>query len=537
VPDTAQVKRAWKLAKAYWRLTRRSDDPYRPYEWLGRAYDEPLNPSRRLLGLLVPAAIGPQAAIHIRQTVLNTVRIAATQALIKEADCPGQVWALALPPTWRRALAASGIRVAPLRSAVAWLRLQVAVLRGVIGTMRNLERRAWRGWRAPPQPYTVFMGCPSHGMEAAPKADGYGYFDWVRRNSDLFAADDRWMVVSPAGVTPVYRDAQRQAVHEPLPRLSGLSYVLFLAHAAYLFVVALCLMLFGRWWAVFLCAGAIELAYCRRITDPASQYVFTIASGVLGRPLWSYWMEHRGIPSTMVYYATNIDPLPGPWPFRTFPGMELQSWTRYVVFSNEQAVRVRKAVVGAPAILVRGPIDYADSPDVQIELPERTILVFDTPVRKLLWNPANGLIDHYYTPDFAERFFEDIALVAERLEATVAWKAKRIQVGNHGPLALRYVKAIESVAKRVPLIYIDPNISARRLAQHAALCVAAPFTSAAVSFQCGGGRSAYYDALGRIPADRYRNDDIPMFSARGALEDWAGRIIPARSGMTKRILS
>jgi polysaccharide biosynthesis PFTS motif protein len=211
----------------------------------------------------------------------------------------------------------------------------------------------------------------------------------------------------------------------------------------------------------------------------------------------------------------------------------LQSWSHYVAFNDSQATRLSDWVIGAPSIVVRGPIDFSDDLDIEIDLPRRTILVLDTPVRRLLLMPSSGAIDRYITQQYSAAFFAGIAKAAAALGATVAWKGKRYGGGRR---ALAYERAVDLVSQHAPLIVLNENLSPRRLALHCAACVAAPFTSAAMLFQASGRPAAYYDALAELPEGLTEKNGLPVFADQARLQQWLSAALiradaPDRAGL------
>lgn len=511
-----KARHALALARAYRKLIG-SVAPYEPYRALNAIIDVPLELPRRRVQWLVGPVLSEKSEIYIVQVLINGIRAAVTQNLILTSVNQKKSRAYPIPKRCRNALAAQGVPVSGIASSIALARFQFGSWRTTFKLRRYLLVQARESWKNFDESSIVLGGTPYLSAKHKLQAGGFTYFDWLIAQKDLVNNDDRLLVITPEGSDIRFPDSRLRAVEYYFPRLGTSARKRFSLDSLLLLLKGVALSLTGQWWAPILTAGALEALYFENVDRPSRRYIFTIAGSALVRPLWTYLAEKRAIDSYLVYYATNIDPLPGPFPFELYPGMQLQSWSNYVAFNDKLAVRLLECAIGSPRIVVRGPIDYSDDPSVEISLPRRSILVLDTPIRRLLMMPAHGILDHFITPEFATAFFAGIAKAAAALDATVVWKGKRYGGGQR---AVRYRRAIQSVAKYAPLIVLNETLSPRRLAAHCGVCVAAPFTSAALLFHAGGPSAGYYDALSALPRDLREFNGLPVLAEQKQLERW-----------------
>jgi len=525
------MRRAVRLARAYDWLTNRSQNPYLPYANFNAAIESPMSFSKTSLGWLIPPGLEDDAEKFATQTLVSLTRIRTLQNLIVAAHNPGESQTYALPPTWREALADKGIPINQASSRLAWLKLQFSALRGAFSARRKLLGHAGTGWMPPELPFSVLIGTPYQVAKFGAQPEGFSFFDWLSRDPDIVSPDDLMLVVAANGADSEPRDGRLRIVDHPFPRLSSSEISAFRRESASLLLKACFLVIAGNWWSAFLVQGALETAYFNRVTRPANRYVFTNAVGMYLRPLWTYEAERRGSPCSLIYYSAHIKPISGNFPNAHVPGIQLQYWGKYLVFNELQKQWLENITPHAPLIRVAGPIDYADDPSVEIELPPRSILALDVPVRQLLWWPANGFIDHFSTGEFSEAFFSGLAEVADQLGAVVIWKGKR---QGSGPPALAYKRAHKAAADKAPFVSLESSLSPRRLAHYADACIAAPFTSAALLFRAGGGAAAYFDPLAKLPKNAPQTDGLPLLQNRRQLVEWLEPILDAKSPIDAR---
>ena len=522
-----RLRRAFRLARAYDWLIRKSDDPYLPYAQMNAAFETPLDLSKALVARLVSPELIDRAPDYVAQTILSMTRIRAIQTLMLAAYEPDKRRTYALPAPWRNAMRERGVRMLRIWSALAWFRLQISTWRGVLALKRQLVEHGRSGWPAPESGYALVTGAPYSGAKHGIRPEGFSFFDWLVRHPDIMPPNELIMATGPSNEAGPVSGGRLAIVDNHLPALTQQAADGFARDARELLWRAALLWLSGHSWAPFLALGALEAAYFKRMARPANRYIFTIASGLLMRPFWTYEAERRGIPSYLVYYATNLKPIAGKFPYAHFPGNQLQCWPNYLIFNEPQRKWLEPRVRGAPQITVKGPVDYSDDPSIEIDIPSRSILALDVPVQMHLWRPSHGFVDHYSTTEFAEEFFMGLAEAAERLEAVVVWKGKR---HGSGPAAIGYKRCLDAIAEKVPFIALDPALSPRRLARHAGACIATPFTSAALLFEAGGGAAAYFDASGALPRESVETNGLPLLQDRDQLTAWLEKALCNPSG-------
>lgn len=474
------------------------------------------------------AHLGPhQAAARqcLRQRLLSALMwrriLPAAMIATHRVDHPAMV--LPLPGPWRRTMAAQGVRVAWLRSALAW-RWQVVTM--AAHAIASAIKLGWislsgRGFVAPSVPYAVLVSLPGNAA-ALDDHHGHDFLAWFRRSPLRDSAVKTVFVQVTQGAHAGQAADGSRHVAVPLPALSG-----WAAHLGYAFDVVLLglkaffgLMPFGPWWNAVLVDQEALLRYVRRLppTAWARDYVFNNSASLL-RPLWTHVAEAAGARVSMVFYSINNEVFhkPGTTYLPLMPGHASSSWDRFGVFDAVQAAFVRRTRPRAE-IIELGCVDLIDHPAELPELPERFVAVYDVPVFRSLSLSGMGMVFPYYCEDTAMAFLLGAAEALERAGLVMVLKTKR-DLGTKGVRRLR--RLVTQLAARPNVMVVHHDFAASRLSARATGVISMPFTSTAVGARVLGRPSVYFDPRNWLDeCGNSLSHGIPVLTSMDKLNEW-----------------
>lgn len=463
----------------------------------------------------------PHAEIATRQFLL--LRLASfnlNKKLLATLGKPGDSLVHPLPPQWRDSLQRSGFSVAKFRCALAWqgyLILAIGygaaqIARGFAAGVKSL----FQGKRNRPGRFVYFHGITRSELPQ-PGADGRShdlvtwYLHWPGHAPNLQSACH-----SVAGApTCNVGEVAVMAIDRDPPFSSFAQWLRFLAWSAAAVLIAAVDVLRGRWWnALMLYDGARA---CRiRLQDSgvlAREYLFP-NSTASHRPLWTYEAERKGSRVTFYFYSTNCDQFKAREGYRPTQYLwQAMNWSRYLVWDQEQANFVRRAVGDAASVEVVGPIWFSASAVEMPRLLPNTIAVFDIQPRRKSFMVTLGIETEYYIPEICNRFLLDVHEAARQRGWLVAWKRKRSMARNPRIAVSRsYEAAGERLALSQHLISIDPATSAFRVIEASSMVISLPFTSTALIARSLGKPSYYYDPSRIVQKDDRSARGIPVIS-------------------------
>ena len=411
---------------------------------------------------------------------------------------------LPIPPAWRRWLEGEGFAIATWRCRLGWWREQLRSLAGAYyQTFRlalNLDRRP----DAPESGYAALLNAPRNALPVRPGdyGEAKGLVRWYR-DGDLRLPNEDFIWLECPSRRGQWQTDGIEIVSHALPRLRTPGQrARFLASALYVLTMGTLASAMGAWWAPKLTGEAVMLAYFKCLDDRsvASSYVFNNSSWIF-RPLWTYAAEERGGRVIMLFYSSNMQPMP--WTngriSPVFPGYEIMTWPEYAVWNEEQRDFLIGLGHGGAAYHICGSVDLEDAGDPVPALPRDAILVFDVSIFRPSRLAQMGLVPPYYSAATARRFLEDLQTAADLAEVSLVVKSKR----NVPHMMDRDYRNLMAAASQRPNVQIAaPTISIGRLPATVLGSVSAPFTSAALATDRRGIPSVYYDPTGQTPALR-----------------------------------
>ena len=512
-----RFRRAMRLARAA-RMLRESADPFAQLRLACELERTPLGVSERgVAGLEVPSH---QVIATIRQRLVSVVVYRLLlPAMVLHLGAPKEPIVLPIPRPWRLRAQALGVNVAQARSLIAWAALVVLMFGRGISTGLRLFRLSARE-QLPPGTgdYSVLMNVGPSNLPAEPGRPGHDFVNWYRSAKIDPPHIHVWAHI-PGG--PVTQHPDVTVVPHYLPRLDGaIATLRFALSALGVALAAMGAMLTGRWWRAVLLEQTVELCYVRSVRADrlARSYVFNNSVFVL-RPLWTYWAESLGSAVYLVFYATNIEPFPrGESPRAEWPGYRGMTWSRYVVWDEDQAGFLRALGHGDRDIRVVGEVGFSDAPAGQATLPSAPFAaVFDVTPQHPVSLALRGIPQPYYTPETTGTFMTDVADMLDERGMIMVQKRKR-RLGQF--TAPRYRTFLEAFERRPNVVSMAPELAPQRLIGSAVCTISMPFTSTALIALAMGNPSVYYDPIGALSADFELAHGVPVITSRGALADW-----------------
>lgn len=486
----------------------------------------PLSISRSSSALIFGAARA-EAERVVRQYLLVRVGHLTLNRALLEAGGRGKAMLHPLPAEWRTVLRDRGYTLAPVRSALVWQ----GYLLGLLGYgMLSMLRKMVETGDADRPARAVFFDRLTRGNLPQPSEDGRSYdiVSWYAhwqgrvRDVDAFHHDVAGVAATEIDGTPV------RTVRSAVPALrDARARARFAAWSISAAASAIYQTLRGRWWHALMLHEAVAAAVVR--VNPsdglARDYLFH-NSGWLYRPLWTYDAERRGSRILFYFYSTNCETFkrPGGYPPQA-NCWHLANWPRYLVWDDDHAAFIRRAVRADASVDVVGPIWFHTGAVQTPALPPRTVAVFDVqPHRDSRYRMLGEPLE-YFTPDTANAFLLDVHDAVARLGGCMALKRKR-DIGRLTHPSYRRV--LEHLRTSPAFIAVDPDTAAPRLIAACDLVISMPFTSTALLGRYAGKPSIFYDPQGLIEKDDRGSHGIPVLTGPVELRHWVERHLSER---------
>jgi len=253
----------------------------------------------------------------------------------------------------------------------------------------------------------------------------------------------------------------------------------------------------------------------------AKHYIFNNSKWIY-RPIWTYTAEKYNSEISFYFYSTNIErfkesskitPIVNSW--------NLMSWSNYIVWDNFQENFIKNVVVFPYKLDVVGPINFVFANEVEIDIQNNSIAVFDIQPVKSTFYESLAISQEYYVPEVVNSFLRDVFECITTLNFPIAFKRKR----NIGKLAhFKYVSEINRISKEYDFLNIDPSIPAELIIAKAKAVISLPFTSTALVAKHLGKPSIFYDPSGLVVKDDPAAHGIMVINNKVDLMDWLNKI-------------
>jgi len=469
---------------------------------------------------------GKPSEIAVRQFLLvQLVSTGLGAALLSSIGRHNAPVVYPLPSAWRKILGEHGFPVAELRSALLWACVVVLHFANGILVALKLALAAFLHFlgsaNRDPQRYVYFDAL---GPGNLPPAGGGGekndivswYLNWPGRAAAL-------NTVCHNMLSGGMRESEGTVVVPiPSPHLPFADLALFVRFLSECFISigrAFWGLMAGRWWYSMMLGETMKATHVRLQAPPllAQDYLFHNSNWIY-RPLWTYEAERKGSRIIFYFYSTNCEKFKHACTYPSLAyGWQAMTWPQYLVWDDYQEVFVRRAVGDAAEVTVVGPISFHEAAPVPLDLPARSIAVFDVqPMRDAVYQPL-ALDTEYYVPRNANSFLMDIQNAAASAERVMVFKRKRdvgTRVHPHYERTTRWLSGV------VNCIEVDPDISAASLIKKCQAVISMPFTSTALLGREQGKPSVYYDPHGICEKDDRAAHGIPIVSGKAELKEW-----------------
>jgi polysaccharide biosynthesis PFTS motif protein len=480
----------------------------------------PVRPSKLFYG-----AAMPQAELATRQYLyLRQVLYRLPQILLAQVGSPAAPLVYPLPRQWQDILISSGFAVDRLRCSLLWV---IVVLLywgyGVFSIARLLASTAVASLGGRYHTVGEFSHFEHIGVAQTPRPapDGRSFdvMSWYRQWKGRALAVERLSYRVKSPVVHRDRDCVLPLQTPFLPILTGGGWLRFVGWSVAAISLSFLDMMRGRWWHPLLLSEAVlaALAHAVPANGLACDYLFN-NSGWLYRPLWTYEAEKRGSRILFYHYSTNsaafrredgYPPEHCTWP--------LTNWPLHLVWNDNQADFVRRAVGHYTLVDVVGPILFSSSPDALPEIAHPSIAVFDVQPFRASGIPALATEFIYYTAETCTAFVRDVARVCAETGNQMVWKRKR----SIGKMAHpKYRNLADELDRTRSALVVSPDHSAIRVIEACDAVISMPFTSTALLGRQMGKPSCYYDPSGLIHKDDRGAHDIPLLQGNEELAAW-----------------
>lgn len=492
--------------------------------------------SKRFFGAgIIPAELILRQYLLIRIGGLTLNRA----LLIAASDKNGKV-VYPLPSVWRKTIERGGFKVSNLKSGVLWwLYILAATLYGYFCIFRvvlgGLSRRRLRQRNKCTTPYVYFYNLAAENTpQTIIREKNYDIISWYLQWSGRMLGIEavHHSVKTVPDMSHFQTHIRYQA--DSLPDLWGVNEIV-----CYLgWVVGVTMSLFfdalrGRWWHALLLNQAALMAKARIVPKAilAREYLFH-QSGNIYRPLWTYEAERKGSTVSFYFYSMNSQGFRranGDSPIHW--GYKAMNWSRYLVWSENQANFVRKATGNGSKIEVVGPIWFSDSGQRLLGFERPAVAIFDVQPQRASIYEASAYDFDYYTPKVVAKFLLDVSEVLEDNGCMMVHKRKR---EIHRQAHPKYRKTLQLLADSKRYIMVDPSLSAFKVIRKSNAVISMPFTSTAFIGRYCGVPSVFYDPYCILDSDDPASDGIAIIQNRNDLEDWLLRILPTIRGAISR---
>ena len=264
----------------------------------------------------------------------------------------------------------------------------------------------------------------------------------------------------------------------------------------------------------------------------AKEYLFNI-SGMMYRPLWTYFAEDKGAKITLYFYSTNCELIREKYaPSYTLYLYKIMNWPNYLVWDEYQFEFVKNATNSNAKIEIVGPIWFTCSNDVKFQnFYELSIAVFDVqPVRDFYYQTLSLKYD-YYTPEVCLQFLDDIKELLNLYNIHMIHKRKR-DIG--ALLHYKYRNQLNKYSSDMNYNSIDSNIAPQNIIKNCIAVISMPFTSTAIIGHEMHKPSVYYDPTGKIEVNSQNSHGIKVLSGKQELSDWIKQALFEYVSFTKK---
>lgn len=434
-----------------------------------------------------------------------------------------------LPSEWQDILVLNGVSVHHRMSTFLWFSFSLSLwLHGSSNTLILLFKSIYfrkRNSLLNPGRYVYFESLSNNNFPPENSENTYDIISWYLSRYNVSSDLETICHKVQDQHNRRFKKVRLTYLKTPVPLLeSNRELGAFFKWASLVFFSSLLDLVRGDWRSAIMLGEATK-AKIVQLSPPdrlAKQYLFNNSAAVY-RPLWTYEAEAKGSEIIFYYYSTNVDG----FHFSTDIGQNnfsssMMNWPKYFVWNKYQVEFLTRITKSNFNYEIVGPIWFSDSPEICPYIDERSVAVFDVPPQTLKNYHILGLDFDYYIPKIATKFCQDVVRISSSENYQVIWKRKR-DIGPHEHRI--YVNFLRSLLQKHPdIVELEPNISAFRVIEKAAITISMPFTSTALIAQALGKPSCYYDASGLLSKDDPSAHGIPILSSPEELQCWLANL-------------
>ena len=378
-----------------------------------------------------------------------------------------------------------------------------------------------------PKSVANFIHFDSLGIENIPTKSGsfdYGIFSWYSNKYDTKNIEYFTHTVPVKNEIILNDKIKTKYLSRPFyPILTFSSLLIFFYNSIFRIMISFFLVFKGEWWNALLLRDSMfsKIIDLNQNAGIAKRYIFNNSKWIY-RPLWTYTAEKHNSEIFFYFYSTNIERFKAE--SKTTPicnSWNLMSWSNYIVWDNYQADFIKNVSIFPYKLDVAGPVYFVFANEVDIDIENNSIAVFDIQPVKSTFYESLGISKEYYVPEVANPFLNDVFESITTLNYPIAFKRKR----NIGKLAhYKYVSEINRISKEYHFLNIDPSIPAELIIAKAKAVISMPFTSTALVAKHLGKPSIFYDPSGFVVKDDPAAHGIMVINNKVDLMDWLNKI-------------
>lgn len=232
--------------------------------------------------------------------------------------------------------------------------------------------------------------------------------------------------------------------------------------------------------------------------------------GSIYTPIWTKEVERRGTKCSLMWYSVSMEPAIDKMPRDTMR-LRMSGWRSMYAWNDYHKAWLKSFVGNRCIIEVSDSVSLSDSLDF-LEIPERSISVFDIPVQSRLNHLGISSYTEYLTEQYYKNFFDAIVASAEEMELTILIKPKR----ENRYIARWQKRLYRQLGKSTRIQIVPAGVSAKRVAKMSKIVVSMPFTSTA--HYSGKEKSVYFDPDGALSSDEALGLGISIAKNRQELD-------------------
>jgi polysaccharide biosynthesis PFTS motif protein len=474
-------------------------------------------------------SIGIDLEIIARQFILNRyVGISFNREILKVFSNSNYKFCLPIPLIWLKVLSNNGVRVNYIFSLSIWY---IEMLKLFAYSSYEILRQCKRSLisifnnELKKSTYVYFDSLTESNLPSINSTNNYGIISWYLKWKNENTVDYFAHSVPNKSKILLNESIVVQYVKSPFP--APAKFIILIQFVIFSIIKSFQSLIFlfiGKWWNILLLREFLlgEVVNLNKKNGLATHYLFHNSNWIY-RPVWTYVAEKMGSQISFYFYSTNIERFKKGQKnaIAVNNSWELITWSKILVWDEYQKSFLNNNVIHENEIEIVGPISFQASKQSTIQLPIKSIAIFDVQPVRTSYYISLGLDQEYYIPQIVNTFLTDVIECIKITGLNAVFKRKR----EIGKLAhSQYTNNLNHLVKNNSFINIDPSIPAEEIIEKCVATISLPFTSTAIVAKHMGKPSIFYDPSGLVVMDDPAAHGIRIINNKNDLKDWLNTI-------------